>query len=175
MAAILRTPQNTNLLQPTKYLLTFSRIPNTQYFCQSVNIPGVSVGQTPINTPLHDYYVPGNKMEFSNLNVNFLIDESLESWKNVYDWMRSFAGPESIEKRNALRALQADKSGKESNYCDATLTILSNLNNPILRVHFYYVFPLSLSDIMFDTRQSADDIMSADATFVYEYFDIKKA
>ncbi len=57
-------------------------------------------------------------------------------------------------------------------YSDATLTILSSLNNPIARVEFTNMFPVSLSDIFFDTKQSADDIITADATFVYDQFKI---
>jgi hypothetical protein len=44
------------------------------------------------------------------------------------------------------------------------------LNNPVIRVQFTNVFPVSLSDINFDTRMSADDIITADATFVYDTF-----
>jgi hypothetical protein len=170
MSAFTRTPQNTNLLQPTKYLLTFSRIPNTQYFLQSVNLPGITAGQTMINTPIHDYYVAPTKMEHSNLNINFLLDESLQSWKDIYYWFRSIASPESIEERNRLRRLQTNKDDRSSYYSDGILTLLSNLNNPIMRIEFFNLFPISLSDIQFDTRQSADDTMTADATFVFEYF-----
>lgn len=170
MSALTRTPQNTNLLQPTKFLLTFSRIPAAQYFLQSVNLPGITAGQTMINTPIHDYYVAPVKMEFSNLNINFLLDESLQSWKDIYYWFRSVASPESIEERNRLRRLQTGKDDKSSYYSDGILTLLSNLNNPIMRIEFFNLFPISLSDVQFDTRQSADDVMTADATFVFEYF-----
>jgi hypothetical protein len=32
------------------------------------------------------------------------------------------------------------------------------------------MFPVSLSDVIFDTKLSADDIVSADVSFVYESF-----
>ena len=170
MTAMTRNPQNTNLLQPTKYLLTFTRIPTAQYFLQSVNIPGITGSQLTINTPLLDYPVPGNKLEHSSLNINFLLDEQMESWKNIFNWFRAIASPESMEERKRLRVLQAGQDNKSSYYSDAILTILSNLNNPIVKVQFFNVFPVSLSDIQFDTRLSADDTMTADATFAYEYF-----
>jgi hypothetical protein len=170
MTALTRNPQNTNLLQPTKYLLTFTRIPSAQYFLQSVNIPGISGSQTVITTPLLDYPVPGTKLDFSPFNINFLLDEQMESWRNIFSWFRSIAAPESFEERNRLRILQTGEQNKPSYYSDAILTILSNLNNPGIKIQFYNVFPVSLSDIQFDTRMSADDIMTADATFAYEYF-----
>ena len=78
MTAITRTPQNTNLLQPTKYLLTFSRMPTVQYFCQAVNLPGVSVGQAPLNFPSVDVYAPGNKITYNNFMITFTVDEQLQ-------------------------------------------------------------------------------------------------
>ena len=52
---------------------------------------------------------------------------------------------------------------------------LSSLNNPILRVKFYNAFPTVLSDIVFDVRQSAEDVVTADATFAFDYFDFESA
>ena len=171
MNVLTRTPENTNYLQPTKFLMTFGRIPDTTWFCQSVNIPGVSVGQAPINFPSLTVYSPGNQITYNSLNVNFLVDEAVVSWQNIYDWFRSFASPDGTDERNLKTALQNEYSKQDKKqYSDATLTVLNNLNNPVIRVQFTNVFPVSLSDINFDTRMSADDIITADATFVYDEF-----
>jgi hypothetical protein len=174
MTAISRTPQNTNFLQASKFLLTFDRIPNTQYFCQSVNIPGLSIGQAPINSPLLDYFAPGNKVTYNPFNITFLINGDGQSWKDIHDWFRSIASPVSFDERNRLTNQQSTRQNLKS-YTDATLTVLSNLNNPILRVRFVNMFPITLSDIMFDTKQSADDVLTADASFMFEYFEFEKA
>jgi hypothetical protein len=171
MTAITRIPQNTNYLQATKFLLTFDRIGSTQYFCQSVNIPGVSIGQAPINTPMLDIFAPGNKITYSQLNIDFAVDEKLDSWQQIHNWFRSIASPEGFGERKRLSDAQNQyKSGSGPKaYSDATLTVLNNLNNPIVRVKFFNVFPISLSDIQFDTKMSADDIVYATATFVFDY------
>ena len=173
MTAISRIPSNTNYLQPSKYLLTFDRIPTVQYFCQAVNIPGVSVGQAPLNFPSVAVYSPGNQMAYNNFNVTFTVDEVLKGWQEMYNWFRSFASPDGTEERNRLSELQNSYKSIPKNkpyYSDATLTILNNLNNPIVRVKFTNMFPVSLSDINFDTKQDADDIITADINFVYEQF-----
>mgnify|MGYP003343323970 FL=1 len=175
MTAITRTPQNTNLLQPTKYLLTFSRMPTVQYFCQAVNLPGVSVGQAPLNFPSVDVYAPGNKITYNNFMITFTVDEQLQSWEEMYNWFRSFASPNGTDERNRLAALQNQgKNPPKPWYSDATLTILSNLNNPIRRINFTNIFPVSLTDLQFDTKMSADDIITSDAAFVYDQFEITK-
>ena len=177
MSALERNPVNTNYLQPTKYLLTFDRMPTVQYFCQSVNIPGLSIGQAIINTPGLDIYAPGNKIAYNNFNVTFAVDESLKSWQEIYNWFRSFAAPEGTEERNRLSTMQTVGVGKQNVskkpwYSDATLTILTNLNNPAVRVNFINIFPVSLSYLQLDTKMSADDIITADANFVYERYEI---
>jgi len=171
MTALTRTPPNTNLLQPTKYLLTFDRTGAVPYFCQSVNIPGISVGQATIDFPSATVYSPGNKITYNSLNINFLVDESLTGWQNLHDWFRSFASPDGTDERNLKTALQNQYTKYDKRqYSDATLTVLNNLNNPVIRVQFINVFPTSLSDIQFDTRMSADDIITGDCTFVFDQF-----
>ena len=171
MTTLTRTPVNTNLLQPTKYLLTFSRMPTVQYFCQAVNLPGVSVGQAPITFPSVTVYSPGNQIAYNNFNIEFTVDEEVQSWKELYEWFRSFSSPDGTDERTLLSQKQNQgKTVKKPWYSDATLTVLSALNNPILRVEFINIFPVSLSDLQFDTKLSADDIMTADANFVYDQF-----
>ena len=165
MTAITRSPENTNLLQPTKFLLTFSRIATTQYFCQTVNLPGVSLGEVVRVTPFLDMYSPGTKLTYEPLEMEFMVDEELLSWKNLYDWFTSMADPDGFEKRDVSRELQSIKY-----FSDATLTVLSALNNPILRIQYTNVFPLSISDIGFDTTRSADTIITAKATFRYQSY-----
>ncbi len=177
MNVLTRTPENTNYLQPTKFLLTFSRIPNATWFCQSVNIPGMSVGQAPINFPSVMVYSPGNQIIYNNFNMTFNVNEDLQSWIDLHDWFRSFASPDGTDERNLKTQLQnqyntptVQNSKSKLHYSDATLTVLSALNNPIVRVEFTNMFPVSLSDIYFDTKRSAEDIITADATFVYDQF-----
>jgi len=165
MTAINRSPQNTNLLQPTKFLLTFDRVRTTQYFCQSVNLPGVTLGEVNRATPFLDMYSPGTKLTYDPLTVEFILDEELQGWKNLYDWFLTMADPDGFEKRDGSKELQTNK-----HFSDATLTILSGLNNPILRIQYLNVFPLSISDINFDTTQSADTILTATATFRYQSY-----
>ena len=91
-------------------------------------------------------------------------------WQQIHSWFRSIASPESFEERKRLTTVQNQyKSNSLKYYSDATLTILNSLNNPIIRVNFVNAFPISLSDITFDTKMSADDIVYASATFVFDY------
>ena len=93
MSLLNRNPENTNLLQPTKFLLTFARLPATQYFCQEVNLPGVTLGTVDRATPFLDMYSPGTKLKYDDLDITFVVDEELQSWKDMYNWFTSIADP----------------------------------------------------------------------------------
>ena len=172
MTALTRTPQNTNYAQPTKFMLSFDRLPTVTYFCTAVNIPGVSVGQAPIAFPSLTVYSPGNQLAYNNFNVDFNVDESLETWKELYNWFKSFASPNGTDERNCLSS-QANQYTNTTKpwYSDATLTVLNALNNPVVRIQFTNMFPVGLADLNFDTKQSADDIMTGTANFVYQQFE----
>jgi len=163
MTVLNRNPQNTNLLQATKFLLTFSRIPDVQYFCQTANLPGISLGEIARNTPTLDIYYPSTKLTFDAFKISFTIDEDLVGWKNLYDWFISIGNPQNLTSR---------QSNYKQNYSDATLVILSALNNPVARIQFFNIFPTDLSGIDFDTKSSADEILTSNVTFRYEYFNL---
>ena len=166
MSASNRNPQNTNFLQPTKFLLTFDRVGAMQYFCQMANLPGISLDDATRSTPFVNLYSPGTKLTYNPLNITFIVDEDLITWQKLQQWMNEIANPEGFDGRNTKPS---------DNVSDATLTILTNLNNSNLRIYYHNVFPTSISDIDFDTKQSADDIITASASFRYDYYEILTA
>lgn len=179
MTAINRNPSNPNFLQPNKFVMSFSRAPSIQYFCQSVSVPGISTSEVPQNTPFVDVYLPGEKAIYDILNITFLIDEELKGWMEIHDWIRAMTFPENyLEYQNLanlsrITALTATTTGKPQ-YSDASITILSSSNKPYLRFKFYDCFPTTLSTFIMGANDSPETQMSADASFRYSYYDIEK-
>jgi hypothetical protein len=178
MSALTRNPQNPNFLQPNKFQLNFSRVPNIQYFCQSVGIPGISLSEVPHNTPFVDLFVPGEKAIYDMLNITFLIDEEMKSWIEIHDWIRAMTFPTKFEEYQRLGQLNKNVSLKVSEtpqYSDATITLLSSSNTPYFKFKFYDCFPTSVSSFVMASTDSPDGgAMTADATFRYSYYDIEK-
>lgn len=160
--AITTHPATTNLLQPTKYLVTFPEISEAMYFCQKANIPGVSLGMALQQTPNLDLYHSGTKIEYNTFDITFMVNEDLSAWTSIYNWMIDLS---SID-NNYTRRKESKKQ--------AIFTVMSNLNNPKIRIKLNDIFPISLSDLEFDTTQSAEEHMMATATFRYDWFDIEK-
>ena len=73
--SIKNQPDNLNLLQLVAFETNFQRIPNVNYFCQKVNIPGMVLGSAVQPTPFSDIPLEGDKLSFDTLDISFLIDE----------------------------------------------------------------------------------------------------
>jgi hypothetical protein len=59
-------------------------------------------------------------------------------------------------------------------YSDAYMSTLTALNNFKTNVKFVDVFPVSLSGITMSSAQSADDILTAKASFKYQLYNFER-
>jgi len=177
MTALTRSPTNPNFLQPNKFTLNFSRLPNMQFFCQSVSVPGISLSEIPQNTPFVDVYRPGEKAIYDLLNVTFYIDEELQAWKEIHDWIRAMTFPTDFAEYRNLGDLNKYASVVETRqpqYSDAAITLLSSSNKPYYKFKFVGVFPTTITTFVMTATDSAENAMTADATFRYSFYDIEK-
>jgi hypothetical protein len=177
MTILTRNPTNPNFLQPNKFQLNFSRLPNIQFFAQIVSVPGISLSEALQPTPFVDLYVPGEKAIYDLLNVTFMIDESLGAWIEVHDWIRAMTFPADFSEYRNLKNLNPHtvaRNNLKPQYSDCVVTVLSSANVPIIRFKYYDAFPTTLSSFVMSSSDSPDNIITADATFRYSYFDIEK-
>lgn len=174
MTALNRNPQNTNPQSPNKYQVSFSRLPSLTYFCQNINLPGLSIGEIPRNTPFIDLYSPGEKLVYDSLNFSFIVDEDLKSWLEVHDWMRALTFPSDFKEYRELPRQKRFSNKPFPQFSDASLTILTAKFNANYRITFQDCFPVALSSIMFNSLDSADSIITADATFRFSLFEVEK-
>ena len=173
--AVTRQPKNTSLLQTTKYIFTMPRISNAQYFCQEAILPGVSLPEMSRPTSVVDLYVPGNKMVYNRFDMTFLIDSELKAWTDIHDWMRQLTTPvDNAEYKNLWNRETIIDPKQMAQYADGNLTVMSGLNNPKFRIKYLNMFPTSLSDIQFKSTGSAEDVLTATASFRYDYFEIER-
>lgn len=161
-------PQNTNFLQSTKYTFIVPNLPFARYFCQRVNLPGVTSNEVEVPTPFSNTFRHPTKMSFEAFSISFLIDEDIKVWEETYKWIVSLTRPESY--KQYVRS----KDKEASPYQDGVLTLNTNANIPNLRIKFKNVFPVTLSGIQFDAMNSADTTPTADLTFRYDLFEIER-
>lgn len=169
MAKINQKPNFTTQLQPTKFQLTFARLPNITYYCQTFTLPGLSTNEIIRNTPFVDLYVPGDKIQYEPFDIMFMIDEDLRTWLEIHNWMVGLTFPQNFDQYRRLIKENRDYGGTVS---DAIMTVLSNNNQPNIRFTFRDCFPINLSAITFDSTTDANMILTASCTLRYNYFDV---
>lgn len=137
------------------------------YFVQSASIPSLTLGQSDVQTPFVKLPFPGEKLSFGDFTITFRVDEELKNYLELYNWMYGLGKPKSFEESKALYGAPGLGNGPLS---DATLIILNSAKAPILQVNFVNLFPIMLSELVFDTRQTSVNYIDCAATFAYESF-----
>jgi hypothetical protein len=168
---------NRNYLSPVGFKLSITKIPKVDFFSNSTIIPGINLGVAIQPTYLKDIPVPGDKLTYDDLSLEFFVDENLENYLEVHNWLRGLGYPNSIEEFINLKANDKyfpDTSSKNSfnEYSDATLTVYNSNFNPIVEVHFKDIFPVSLSSIKFDAKSTDINYVVSEVNFKYSIYDI---
>lgn len=174
MTAITRNPSNTNTLVTNKFQISFTRLPNLTYFCQTINLPGISLGEIARPTPFVELYHPDDKLIYETLNFSFVVDEDLRTWLEIHNWMRAMTFPEKFSEYENLPKLNKFAKKDFPQYSDATLQILTSKYNINYNIKYYDCFPTSLSGINFSSMDTPENTPTSDVTFRFSYFDIVK-
>jgi hypothetical protein len=158
---------NRNFLSPLAFKFNLSRTPKVDFFSKSANVPGITLGVAIQPTYLKDIPVPGDKLVFDDFRLTFNIDENLENYNTIQNWMRGLGYPESIYEYTEWRLSDPVNPTQDPNVSDGTLLIYNSNFQPSTLVKFQGMFPTSLSDIDFDATQT--DVQYAVATVTFKY------
>ena len=169
---------NRNYLSPIGFKFIVTKVPKADFFSNSASIPGINLGFAQQPTYLRDIPVPGDKLTYQDFTLKFFVDENLENYLEVHNWLRGLGYPDSIAEfgqlKNEDKYIQ-DPSGRSpyNEYSDASLLIYNSSFNVIARVNFRDTFPVGLSPINFDATQDDIKYVTAEATFKYSIYDIE--
>ena len=56
-----RQPTKLDYASPNQFKFNITKLPKVEYFCTSVNVPGITLGTIRQETPLKDIPLPGEK------------------------------------------------------------------------------------------------------------------
>ena len=185
----LRQPTKLDYASPTQFKFNVIKLPKVEYFCTSVNIPGISINYVEQQTPLKDIPHPGEKLKYSDLQMSFIVDENLENYQEIHGWLVGLGFPDDHSDYNTLIEAGKDrfptsKSSVSSELgkirypapsqgaalSDATLMVLTNKNNPVVEVRFKDIFPISLSNLEYNQQATDINYLTAQVTFKYSIY-----
>jgi len=169
-----RQPDNIDYLRPTAMRFLIQTLPNVTYFCQSANIPEMSLGVAIQATPYIDLPHPGDKLNFGELTIKFMVQETMADYIELYNWLIGLGFPDDraqyasyVASHNHLPSSGKNEAGQ---YSDASLLVLGSNNIPLTQITFYNCFPISLSGLEFDISNASTDYFQAQAVFKFQKY-----
>ena len=185
-----RTPSKFDYASPIQFRFKITKLPLVEFTIQTANIPSVTLDEVQQPTRLKPIALPGSTLSFGNLELSFLVDENLNNYKELHDWLIGLGTPESDSQFAGLLAAGSDRfSGSTAStaatgtstaqplneggiYSDATLIVLNNKNIAKTEIRFQNVYPTSLGSLSYDIKASDVDYLQVSASFNYMYYDI---
>ena len=163
------TPDNITPLSPNGFMFNIIKLPELSFFCQQVNLPGITLGAPEFGNPLNTQPIPGDSLTYDQLNVQFLVDEKMANYKAIYNWIVALGFPETYDQYlNLLNAAEIDQVGELSkNFSDGTLQILDASNNVAQEIQFRDMFPVALDSLMLQSTNNDVTYLVGNATFRY--------
>ena len=174
-----KTDINKSVLNRNNFRLVIDKVPTVEYYVRTVNIPGVQFGETvqPAGVGLEAFF-PGDKASFDTLEVSFLVDEDLQNFVEIYNWIDSIvplSDPElyvsftgtAKSNTNVLQSIANDLN----QYSDITLVINTNKNIANRYIRFHDAFPIALGSIELESGADAEPAL-VNVSFRFSYYDI---
>ena len=188
-----RQPDKLDYLSPTQFKFNIHQLPKVEFFCTAANVPAINLGEAIFPTPYKQIPVMGDTLTYDNLSISFIVDENLENYIELHEWLTAIGFPKDREQFTTFRSSTADSpvltqgisddrglttgtaqlsTSARGMFGDAILTILTNKNNPVVEVRFQDLFPVALGAL--DFTQTATDVeyISVTADFSYKIYDI---
>ena len=165
--------ENRNFLSPVGFKFGLKRSPGVAFFCNEANIPDITLGEAVQPTYLRDIPTPGDKVQFGDLNLRFLVDEDLVNYMEIQNWIRGLGFPESVQEFRDLKKeniLGPNGLSNDDIYSDGTLQILSSNLVPQFQVIFEDLWPYSLTTLSFDATDTDIEYFTADVSFKYTIY-----
>ena len=165
--------------------------PTTEWFVVRCNIPSVTLGQADQYTPFVDIAVVGDKLQYGDFNITFIVDEQLKNYMEMYNWVKNIGFPFEHEQFNKLdRPDFTNRSGGQKYnpekdtyskvndsdlYTDILLHIMSSKNNLVATCEIYEAFPTTLGSIEYSQQETDMTYAQCEVGFAYTWFDVKVA
>jgi hypothetical protein len=154
-------PSNRNFLNPIGYLLKLEKFEGVDFFCQTANVPDVSMPTTEVASPFRNLpIIPGGGVTFGDFSVRFIVDEDLVNYNAVHTWIRDVG--------NADQMARTTPEADILTY--AQLHIVTSQYNPAFIVEFRDIFPVSLSGLQFDATMTDVEYITAEVVFKHQQF-----
>jgi len=190
MATIKTQPDKLDYASPTQFKFGIHQLPKVEFFSTAATIPSITLSDVIMPTPFKSIPMMGDQLTYDNLSVSFIVDEFLENYLSIHEWMTAIGFPKNRKQFSQFKSNTSNTpsvSAVKSNdigdvqkptsvnalFSDATLTILSNKNNPIVNVFFRDIYPVAMTGLSYNQAATDVEYLTAEITFAYQLYEIE--
>jgi hypothetical protein len=131
-----------------------------------VSHPGVNLNAAEVPfSRIQSLPYPGDSLTFGELNATILLDEDLNAYQEMYNWMVRLVNENHV---SAYGASQAE--GIEPTFQDITVVALTSHNNINKKIRYVDAIPSSIGDIQFEATNAGVEYTSFPISFRFSYF-----
>lgn len=153
------TEDTTPLLQHS-YTFVLDRINGVTLNLRTANLPTLSIGQRFTPTRDADITMPGDKIGFEDLTLEFIVDDKMINYTQISDWIWEGANPKTGIKAKSV-----------SDYLsDGVLSVYNAHEQIVKQFRFEGCYPTSLGGIVFDNTSQDSTPITANVTLAYSIF-----
>lgn len=165
-----RTIMIQNTLSSTNHKFVLHK-QNTKIFnwqVQKFDVPTISISEakTTSSPKIDSWRIAGTALKYDTLRVQFVLDENLEAWIEIYRWIKEICdgyGPQPTELYG-----QAEST--------AAIHVMTNNHSPTGMVYtFKRLWPIALTGPQYDVTSSDPDQQVVTVEFRYDTFDFELA
>ena len=154
-------PSNRNYLSPVGFQFYLEHFQGVDFFCQSANIPDISMSVATLGSKFRNVPVPGSGgVEYGDLQITFLIDEDFTNYMSIQNWIRKFG-------------LSEGHSDAPDRMSRGLIKVLTSNFNGNFYVNFEDLFPVSLTGVQYDASLTNIEYLTATATFKFTRYRIQ--
>ena len=166
--------ENRNFLSPIGFKFSLAKFPKISYFCQTANIPSMNLSIQQQSTPFRSLPLEGF-IEYDPLTLSFLVDENLENYLILHNWIRALGTPDDTLERRSYKLKMQQEFGKDNNdlYADGTLMVLNSNFNHNFDVVFEDLMPIGLNALEFNATVDGTEYAMAQVSFRYLAYQIR--
>jgi hypothetical protein len=167
-------PDNISLLNPNEFRFFLHRAPYLTFFVQTVFLPTISLGESGQSTPFTDIPVPGDHIDWNPLIVQFLVDEDLKGYQEMYNWMNGLGFPDTFEEYEELRH-EDIRATSDWSALTSDISVFTNTGHRNANIEFTFqdAWPSKLTAPKLDTTNKDQPVVTCLATFAYTTFKVK--
>jgi hypothetical protein len=162
-------------LNPNEFRVVLHSAPYLSFEIQTVSLPSISMQDaSPTETPFTTVRIPGDHIEWDSLSVTFLVDQDLQGWIEMYNWIRGLGFPSTFDEYKALQINNQLPFKNVWNKTTSDISIFTSTahRNSNLEFKFYDAYPTMISAPTLSTTNEGQPVQTSKCMFSYTLYDV---